>query len=189
MYQTEIKNPIYLVRYDEVIIYSFVNYDQLVDYWPWIKHLSIGPGPSFKYTPPDVGRLLECYCEQCRLTRGVTPPMIYTYIIRDSLGNCYNPGIVGEDSWKKIRERRKYRWGYPNPRQPGSRTGQGWGHMYRRPKTTQERRWAHAWDDEDFAPKVRKARNKKNLVDAWDDRRLSSREDRNWKRFRKTQWK
>lgn len=61
------------------------------------------------------------------------------------------------------------------------------GGHYRQMRTTQERRWAAAWDDEEFAPKTRAARNFRNLPNAWDDWWRT--EDRNWKRYRRTQWK
>lgn len=60
---------------------------------------------------------------------------------------------------------------------------------YRRPKTTQERRWYHAWDDEEVIPYRRARRSPSNLRDAWSDVRRSDAEDRSWKRHRKTQWK
>jgi len=59
---------------------------------------------------------------------------------------------------------------------------------YRAIRTTQERRWANAWDDEEFAPRIRNRRNAKNLPNAWDDIRRYTRNN-NWKRYRKQQWK
>ena len=63
---------------------------------------------------------------------------------------------------------------------------------FRTPRTTQERRWAHAWDDEDFAPKngfARGRRSNHNLPNAWDD--YYSHADRSWKTQtkRRHQWK
>lgn len=57
----------------------------------------------------------------------------------------------------------------------------------RHPKTTHERRWHHAWDDEEYAPKVRASRN--HLPDAWNCMYPVNREIDNWKRYRKTRWK
>jgi hypothetical protein len=57
----------------------------------------------------------------------------------------------------------------------------GWkrstGHYYRHPKTTQELREGP----------TRARRN--GLPSSWDDLRIMARENRNWKQFRKTQWK
>jgi hypothetical protein len=59
---------------------------------------------------------------------------------------------------------------------------------FRKPKTTQERRWSCAWDDEEFAPKIRKRRKGHNLPNAWDD--YISHNEKSWKRQskRKHQW-
>lgn len=56
-------------------------------------------------------------------------------------------------------------------------------------KTFQERKWANAWDDEEFAPKVRAARNSSNLPNSWDD--FYAHSDKCWKTQskRKHQWK
>lgn len=63
---------------------------------------------------------------------------------------------------------------------------------YRYPHSTQEIRWAEAWDDEEFAPKkgfARRARRMRNLPNAWDDE--LSHNDKCWKTQskRKHQWK
>ena len=56
------------------------------------------------------------------------------------------------------------------------------GCSMRRMHTTQERRWAHAWDDEEFAPNVRARRSLKGLPHVWDDYwRYNT---KNWKNFR-----
>lgn len=59
----------------------------------------------------------------------------------------------------------------------------------RRIRTFHERRWAHAWDDEEFAPRVRAARQGHNLPDPWDDYWADN--QKSWKRQskRKHQWK
>jgi len=42
---------------------------------------------------------------------------------------------------------------------------------------------------EDEEPRIRAKRNQRLLPNAWDDISDGSRGQRNWKRFRKTQWK
>jgi len=68
----------------------------------------------------------------------------------------------------------------------------GGGHYFRRPRTTQERRAAAAFETEreyiGAGGKVRARRNAANLVNAWDDIRRS-RDDRSWKACRRTQWR
>lgn len=61
------------------------------------------------------------------------------------------------------------------------------GTYFRHMRTTQERRWAHAWDDEEFAPSVRGKRRAKNLPSLWDDRKRFN--TKSWKKVRKNQWK
>lgn len=58
---------------------------------------------------------------------------------------------------------------------------------YKKPKTTAERRLNQHIDDDE--PAARKARSGRNLPNAWDDEVKSRVGNRNWKRFRKTQWK
>lgn len=67
-------------------------------------------------------------------------------------------------------------------------TRNAWGGM-RRVRTTNERRQIDAWKDEEDAPKVRAARNYRNLPNSWDDYMAHS--DRSWKTQskRKNQWK
>ena len=68
----------------------------------------------------------------------------------------------------------------------GRRRGGRW---FRRPKTMQSRRQAGLVLNEEDERPVRARRNAANLPTSWDDWRISSLEDRNWKRFRKTQYK
>lgn len=79
--------------------------------------------------------------------------------------------------WKK-----KYDCGYKKP-------AYGW---LRRIHTTKEKRWAHAWDDEEFAPKKGFARGRRsahNLPDSWDDYWAQAQKSWKWQSKRKRQWK
>lgn len=64
---------------------------------------------------------------------------------------------------------------------------------YRRPKTTSERRVAALSevdeDIQDYGIKLRQKRHHNNLPDTWDDNLRSCCHDRNWKRYRRHQWK
>lgn len=170
MYETVVKNPIHLVHCDDGIVHTFKDYNEVVRYWPWIKSLGgfVGIAHKVTYSPED---------------GFAWPARYYTYALRDSYGNSVDPHDVACDY------RARYvrgRWRQPN-RLPGRKYSNG--HWFRRPRTTQEKRWAHAWEDEEFAPKVRGRRSLCNLPDAWDDFRRSDLESRNWKRYRKYQWK
>jgi hypothetical protein len=56
-------------------------------------------------------------------------------------------------------------------------------------RTTQERRLNAFYDAEAGEPRPRSARSGRNLPDYRDDLRRSDYGDRNWKRYRKHQWK
>lgn len=61
--------------------------------------------------------------------------------------------------------------------------------LYRRPKTTRDKRAACAAALDELEPPVRAARNVRNLPGTWDDIQFSARYVHNWKRFRKTQYR
>ncbi len=112
-----------------------------------------------------------------------------TFVLRDDAGNK----LTAADLQPLLPPRRgwylRYLDNYPGygpvPRS-GRRRG---GRYFRRPKSTNERRQAQVMEP-DIEPAPRPGRNASNLANAWDDYpRRSSREDRNWKRFRKTRWK
>lgn len=115
----------------------------------------------------------------------------HEYIMRDDDGKALTHGDFAD-----IVERRKTYWGYRGRLLdnwngegpvPGVRRPRG-GNYFRHPKTTNERRWATPVL-EDGEPAPRAARNSHHLPNSWDDYQRASREDRNWKRFRKTRWK
>lgn len=56
-------------------------------------------------------------------------------------------------------------------------------------RTTQERRWATAWNDEEFAPRVRGKRSARMIPNSWDD--IRGHNDKSWKTQtkRRHQWK
>ena len=109
------------------------------------------------------------------------------YAVYDQDGNCYTPErLIGlRREWERNRPANKYRnrW----YRQSGHKK-YAWG-GFRSFKTFQERKWANAWDDEEFAPKVRAARNAHNLPNSWDD--FNAHCEKSWKHQskRKHQWK
>ena len=114
---------------------------------------------------------------------------MYAYVAYDEKGRVVTPDRLLGLYRKWLRQRYAEfdkTWKYGR-RQPGSKRRPYCWH--RHPKTTQLRRWYHAWDDEEFAPRPRAGRSPKYLPSAWDDVRRSDKEDRNWKRHRKTQWK
>lgn len=117
------------------------------------------------------------------------------YIMRDDNGE---PLTLADFSQYKLkykykshylmRERRALNYAGYGHTVPG--TGRSHSHRgtyYRRPATTAERRLNQIvdWDE----PQTRPSRNLANLTNAWDDYIRSDRDDKNWKRNRKTQYK
>lgn len=60
-------------------------------------------------------------------------------------------------------------------------------HYFRQPQTLNEKRAASAHECDGL--QIRGKRNVGNLVDSFDDIHIAAREDRSWKRFRKTRWR
>lgn len=163
MFDTTFENPIHLIDEDGVA-YTFKSFEDLVCNWPWVSHYSIGT--RFRIIHDD--DFIE----------------VRTYILRDSFGTIIDPRDVQTHYWKLFPRRM---WWYPN--YPISGRKRKNGHYFRRPHTTQERRWAHAWDDEEDAPRVRGRRTNHMLPNTYDDVYRSDVDDRCWKRYRKHQWK
>lgn len=107
------------------------------------------------------------------------------FILRDDQGRV----VTGAD-FNDLLPRRSYfyRFSFWNGEGPVPGTG-GWGngHYFRHPKTMAERRQAQQVDPDEPAP--RPARSSANIPNAWDDYWVASRDDVNWKRFRRTQYK
>ncbi len=102
------------------------------------------------------------YCNKtnCREHDG---PVNEVAVVYDHLGNFYSPDrLLGLYRARAAGRFRGY-WYYPS-----GRKRRPWG-GHRRFRTFHERKWAHAWDCEEYAPKVRAARQGHNLPDAWDD--------------------
>lgn len=186
MHNTVLKNPIRLVHRERGVIHDFKDFSEAVRYWPWLRKLDIGPGPSFKKVWDTPDHWLQDFY-RIRVRRGKMEPMEYyhEYVLLDSFGDAVDKQAI-RDRYNELHPYRS-RLGYPNRSSPGSKRGNY--SFWRHPRTTQERRWANAWDDEEFAPKARGARNGHNLPNVWDDIVRQDSEDRNWKRHRKFQWK
>jgi hypothetical protein len=105
------------------------------------------------------------------------------YVMRDDAG-----AKVTASDFAELRAARRLpywlqRWNGVGPVPYVHRPTQG--HYYRRPQTLNERKLAQALDGEP-APRAGRA----TVVPSdWDDRCVASRRERNWKKFRRTQWK
>lgn len=114
----------------------------------------------------------------------------FEFVMRDDFGGK----LVFEHFYDLLPQRKKLsRWArmYGSYSGVGAvpGTGRGRSHCgtyYRRPKTTHDRRWSQAVDD-DIAP--RPSRRVRGLPSAWDDFCRSDFKDKSWKRFRKFQYK
>lgn len=72
---------------------------------------------------------------------------------------------------------------------PGVRKYRGGRRHFRLVRTMNECRAAALVLPEEGEVPPRPRRNEKNIPDSWDEIHCSSRRNRNWKRYRKTQWK
>ena len=136
---------------------------------------------------PDVGypyyRLAywdKCPCLHARI--GAFPDVkYYCYLVFDSTHTHYSRDrLIG--LYRKWNERYRKCRGYRRWRRTAWR-------RCRKIKTFHEHKWAHAWDDEDFSPKVRAKRQGNYLPTYWDD--IRGHTDKCWKTQsnRKRQWK
>ncbi len=113
----------------------------------------------------------------------------HPYVMRDGFGGTltaenFTISSPRRSSWSLYRRCRF--WNGEGP-VPGLFRWHG-GHYFRRPQTLNDRRHAIALtDDGEVPPRAR--RNQRNLVNANDDLRIGARDIRNWKRYRRTQWK
>lgn len=106
----------------------------------------------------------------------------------DESGKQYLPDVLvgARRAWLDSKAGKKYKNRYC--RNLNGRHKKAYG-KFRNMRTLQERKWAEAWDDVEFAPKTRRARVNRNLPDAWDDWHVHN--DKSWKTQskRKHQWK
>jgi hypothetical protein len=176
MHQTTIKNHISLVRIDGEIIFTFSNFDSVVEHWPILRGMDIGK--SFKTDHNDEQKFIMMF--NARRYGRPTPKFHHDYILRNSLGDILDPVDVAKAY--KDKYPRKYRT-YNSWRKRAN------GHFFRHPHTTQERRWAGAWNDDEVPVKVRSCRSARNLPSSWDDGLRTCWGDKCWKRYRKHQWR
>lgn len=130
--------------------------------------------------------------------QGYVPVVEPTYVVADFImRDDFGSKITGKDFYGIYQGRRKaYRcrswyghryhfWNGEGP-VPGVHKRNAGIHYCRRIRHMNERRWATPVDDE---PAPRPGRNSHNLPNPWDDYTVAAREDRSWKRHRRTQWK
>lgn len=172
-------NPVHLVHKDDGIVRTFKSFNDVVRHWVELRKLDIGAQFKIVYDLNNV--VARIRYEHAR--ERYFPVGHHEFVLRDSFGDILDP----EDIKKAYRKDKPYRYPRWANHHPGSKPSMGW--WIRRPKTIQEARWVNAWDDEEFAPRVRARRNAKNLPNAWDDEHRSDLAIRNWKQFRRTQWK
>ena len=122
----------------------------------------------------------------------------YDYIVRTEFGDIITVSDLADartkpaswyDKWRPARNNYEFRKGPV----PYTRKRRGGHKGYRRPKSFNERKAAEAHKlDEDikfYGVKIRAKRNFNNLIDSWDDYPRRDWGAKNWKVYRKTQWK
>jgi len=128
-----------------------------------------------------IGRHEETIEGYNHLTRTVADFNLVAYNGKGKvLDPTYLLGLARESLWKN---RHHYWWGAPGTKRRSHR-----GSSYKQIHTTPERRAIFACEDqEEYTPKVRPTRNLSNLPNTWDD--YWRHNEKNWKSFRKHQWK
>lgn len=117
----------------------------------------------------------------------------FKYIIKYETGEVIDPVQAIRDKEEYRRNKylncdyfhRKRMFKYRDGVVPYTRKRKASRNYFRHIKTTQERRWYRAWEDEGI--KIRKRRSDKTLPNSWDD--ISKQYHKNWKHFRNHQWK
>jgi len=121
-----------------------------------------------------------CHTVNCKQHNDVKTK---AHVVCDENGNIFTPdrlvGLYRKWWFNRPKRRSYYHAGY----KPGCYGG------FRTLRTFQERKWAHAWDDEEDAPKVRAAREGKYLPDSWDDFQRHAEKSWKYQSKRKHQWK
>ena len=181
MHETQVKNLIYLVHTADGVVYIFDGLTDAARYWPTMRGLNISDSKKlFVYTfPPG-----PPYGNAWKHRSLHKPSNEHHYYFQDSFGDIIPCATIRTEYYRVWGKKPNKMWGRWFIGRKRSHY-----HYYRRVRTTQERRWANAWDDEEFAPKIRKCRNASNLPSYWDDQPRSNCDNHNWKRFRKHQWK
>lgn len=113
----------------------------------------------------------------------------YAYIMRDEFGEklLYAHFLQALPvSPRPGRWARRFAYSGSGPVPGTGRLAGNWGLCLRHPKTTHDRRWAQALDEDVPARPSRQARG---LPSAWDDQVRSDYRDRCWKRYRQRQFK
>ena len=116
----------------------------------------------------------------------------YKYIVRTELGDI----VTCQDLWDiirvKVKLKRQKKYNYKNKFRDGpiSRIRKRRKYkVHRKPRTIQERRESQGCLDEPYKIKIRNKRNHRNLPNSYDDIKRSDYENKNWKEYRKTQYK
>lgn len=168
MKETVKKNPVRLINRLGQVVWTFKSINDAAKYYNWLYNNN-----NVNDTFDKVQYGVYHHGERFQYT-----PTVH-HILRDDDDNI----VSMWDLWEIIKPKRKrsrYNWNSWAKRKSGK--------CYRHPKTTQERRMAYAIDEE-YPIKVRSKRNATNLTDYYDDVYFSYWKNKNWKKYRKHQWK
>lgn len=163
-------------------------YDSLEDVFNgfYSSHGGYGLEKRFSFNPYEIyhnDRFIEKYNFSTRKVDYIFVPKVYCYIIETDNGVRYSKEYI-EGMFRIFRKeiRKDFRWYIA--------TGRKWHHRgtyFRHPQTLQERREIANVYKDDGEPEFRGKR--RNIRHSWDDVVHKDVDNRNWKRFRKTQYK
>lgn len=101
------------------------------------------------------------------------------FVTPDRLVGLYRDFVYANRVDWRNRRNRKYDCGQKKS---------AWGRI-RHMRTQHERKWAHAWNDEEFAPRARAKRQGHRLPSNWDDYWIHGQKSWKYQSKRKHQWK
>lgn len=141
-------------------------------------------------------RIFDCAARYFDFERRVwvTEPRYveYAFIMRNDAGEVVTlatfAALIQRRRWRSRWSRMMDRWDGQGP-VPGVRCCRGGRRYHRRPQTMMERRQAGLVLEEEGEVAPRGPRKANHLPNSYSDYRIAAREDRNWKQYRRTQWK
>lgn len=170
--------------------YWFDNYEKLLE---WL---------SINYSVYDVKSIIgkvwreRVYRRFCSTNLSEIYYKYYTYVVFNEYHEIIAPDIIYEDVYQKRIKNQKWRYRsfkFRDGPVENIRCYRGGWHYYRQVKTAQEYKencsLVHNEDISFYKVKIRAKRNNNNLPNAWDDLNHQDYNYKNWKNYRKTQWK
>lgn len=156
------------------VVGDFVSFEEIYEHFKHIRPYGYGNiGSMFSHNPD------EAYRKDTYWGMGVH---VYCYVVENHKGLRYSREFILNEFKKGLKKSIHYNYFYGGKRHPR-------GYYHRHPHTLQEIKASAHVLVEDGEPIWRASRNHHNLPDSYDDINHYDDYNRNWKRYRKQQWK